>query len=231
MKTTDIKQAYETRRISMEDVDEATNFYLTNYAPRDVRRQTFGVCEEDLREFYTASFQAVLAHNATFGCYSRQTGELAALTAAEFQRRNEPITVVNTKHAEERNPRIAALFRFQRYLKRDLHEALNADKLLMMRWVAVSPSHIGNGLNIHLDGYLTNLAKETKCECMVYGMISEYTIKTCEILGLSVLREINYADYVDPVTKVKPFLKITAPHTRCCVTYRRFEQNVPENKV
>ena len=66
------------------------------------------------------------------------------------------------------------------------------------------------------------IARHAGCEFIVCCALSLYAQKGIDReTGFSVLREIKYEDYVDPLTGKKPDLKLSPIHTKAKLYYKR----------
>jgi len=116
-------------------------------------------------------------------------------------------------------------------LEENLHELLDANKIMMTRIGTVHPDYTGRGTMTAIGVRLLEVAIETGCEYVVGVAVSKYSQEANEKLGLTALREMRYSDFVDPETGKKPDLQLSSIHTHAKLYCFPVQSNVVTSKL
>lgn len=204
-------EAFEARRLTAEDyASEIKDFIVEFYSKGDVLAQASNSTLEDEDGIY--AFRAKVAieqHDASFAMYERSSGKLVAIKVNFVHRKagsSTPTSMINDGYAPEglsENARV--VIRFVDNFFGDIFTELQTDCYMELGITCVHRDYAKLGLATYLGKLSAVRAKELDCKYMVSFGTSVYTQKICIKFGFTFLREIVYAQYVDPVTGKKPF--------------------------
>jgi len=225
--SSDFYEAFEVRKLSFKDLDEVTNFVMKYYTPREPLGQIFKVDQDVLKAKDMMRVKEKLQHNASFGCYEKVSGRLVAVCFATIHDKRQEQDPRTDSEIVKEVPALNFVRRLLLQLEANLHEKLNANKIMMTGIGTVHPDYIGQGTMTAIGVRLMEVAIETGCEYVVGVAVSKYAQEANEKSGLTALREIKYSDFVDPVTGKKPDLQLSSIHTHA----KLYCHPVPSNDV
>jgi len=227
----DFYEKFEVRKLKMKDLDEITDFVIKFHTARNPFKDIFKMDRNIYEARDVTRVKEKLKYDTSFGCYEKISGRLVAVSFATIHDKiQEPVPRTDATIGKD-IPALQYAMRFIQYMERDLYGSLNANRIMMTGAGAVHPDYVGTGIMPAMNNHLVKLGLETNCEYIVGVTVTFYSQRACEKMGLSVLREVKYADYIDPVTGKKPDLDLSTIHTHAKLFYYRLPSQINQSKL
>jgi len=210
---------YEIKKLSLKDFEEVNKHFVKYFVDKSTYHQTFRIQQDEYKQVHAKWIRNILEQNASFACYHKDSGKMLGFRLASIHDSNDTLTQVTEDTRSYPNVRTMQVFKH--WLQKDIRQSLKAHKIMMGEMALVDPEHLGKGLGRHLDKCCIEVAREKGCEYIIAMAATREGIRMHEKLGSKVLKEVKFADYVDPETGIKPDLDISPLNERVCITYQK----------
>lgn len=200
------------KRIGIESRGEVLELIKNYYTSEtvDYKMLKYDLEEQRISDYKRAN--ALLAYGLSVGVFDKNTNRLVAITLNAIVESGKP-DEYNPTDAED--SKIRVLIRFIDYAERDVLDILNAKKVLYMNITTVMPGYRRLGLSAKMALASLEVAKENECEYVVATATTTYFSKS---IGFKPVKRINYSEYVDEETGLRPFKdSIIEPHLHAAV--------------
>jgi len=214
---------FDVRRVGLKDIEELSEFVFNYYTKRNPLGQIFRVKESELWRHDVARMKTELAHNCSLGFYEKNEGKLGAVAFSKIIDKSNELTKQTCGKPTNCWPELIAMKTFDAWMRRDICKTLNTNKFMMRGFAAVHTNFAGYGISAQAIRALEALAFQNGCDYTVGLLTSRYSQDiNKKFLGYKVLRDLNYSEYFDPNTGLKPDLDLSSPHmkaqlTVCCL--------------
>lgn len=201
------------RLLNETDWPKMNSLITSDYSNQHPLSQVFDLSKEEIGDKDLKAAKAKLMNHSCLGTFIKTTGELIAVAMKE----EHDIAVRDTIYTARQ--RKASVMRFWRSLIGDVFADLNTSRYTFLSMACVKEEYRSRGIITAMLDFEMHHARSKGCEYFVAIATSVFTQKALKRLGFKVLREVKYADYVDPETGLKPDLKLSPIHTSCQLMY------------
>ena len=204
---------FAVKPLTLANQNEVITLMKHHYLKDSLFQYVPGMTPSDFVDYETERFKTCILQDYTFGVFEKSSSRLVA-TAFNKIVKSQSKGDFAQGHLEGSNP-MQVYERFVGEISANTFEILDVEDIF----------HCG-GITVHRDYRRLGLARITGecslfvgsksgCEYLVTRPSSEYVIKIAmRLKGYNVLKEMKFADYVDPVTGLNPFAEAKFPHLR-----------------
>jgi len=212
-------------------VDEITDFVIKYHTLRNPFKDIFKVDKNVQKAYDVMRVDMMLKYDISFGCYEKASGKLVGVFFASMHDKNQ--NQANSSYSEFGKNKCAlqAALRFLQHLERDLFLSLSANRIMLATLGTVHPDYAGHEIAPAIINHLLKYAHKNRCDHAVGVGVSLPAQKVNEKIGFTFLKEVKYADYVDPVTGKKTDLDLSPIHTHARVYYYRVPPQINQSML
>nr|CAB3262548.1 uncharacterized protein LOC100180310 [Phallusia mammillata] len=211
---------FTCRKLTEEDSPDVIKFIETYFSPRCIATQIFKLNAQMESNFTRVRAKTVIQYNVSLGVFDTK-GKLVRVNMARMQKKNETCHYPTTIGKD--CPQQQAHMRFYDCLHNDLFDKLGANKLMFLCMDTCHPDYHGQRLwkKMRIYELFESFARENECDYLISSGVNIYIQKILKEAGFSMIREIKYSEYVDPITGCKPDLHLSEIHTSAMVMCKK----------
>ena len=211
MITARFDEKFEVKKLTKGNKHETLELMKQHFMNDYVLKYVPSFHPQDIEDYLNSRFDKCVKQDYSFAIFEKSSKIMVAATL-NYIRKKEPQATGNPNLS----PALQNLSNLMAQLEENLFETLKCDAVF----------DIGINTTVHTAyrnfGFFTLIAEgclylslQTGCKYLTVRPTTEYLIKAGDYdKRFKLLNEIRYADFVDPITKEKPFINAKYPHVR-----------------
>ena len=209
---------FEVKPLALANQNEVITLMKHHYLKDSLFQYVSGMTPSDFVHYETERFKTCMLQDYAFGVFEKSSSRLVATAFNKIVKSQSKGDFAQGYH-EGSNP-MQVYKRFVGEISANTFEFLDADNIYLIGGVTVHSDYRRLGLGANLTKCSRYEGSKSGCKYLVARPSSEYAIKlVLRIKNYTVLKEMKFADYVDPVTGLNPFAEAKFPHLRIQVGY------------
>lgn len=213
------------RKLNESDIPKINKHIAKYYSYEVPDRLMFKLTPKDIGNLDYERVKKKMKCNCSFGFFVKATEELVALHLNTIHERHSTNNPPTDGEMTSDNKGLAAFLRFSLFVEGDIFKDLNASKFMVLSMACCMPQYRDIRLNASLIEAGEKLATSRGCDYIVSHAVSRFSQRILLRAGYKVLREVQYAKYVDPLTGKKPGLILSAVHPSTMLLYKNILSN------
>nr|XP_039253085.1 uncharacterized protein LOC120330270 [Styela clava] len=206
------EEEYDYRILEECDCEVITAFMVKHFVGEEPISTHLQLSPEEGEMLFGPYVKNALWQKVSIGVYDKATGELVGIRInflGENQDKLQPLPY-NMKEAPLNVQQFDQILIY--LFGTDMAKSLGTSNYMELFLVAVRQDYGKKGITTELYKRSEKIARSRGIDILPVACTSAYTLKTTTKLGWKAQKQVNYADYVDPLTNKNILENMKKPH-------------------